>query len=51
MLILNYFRVFMKFIRDYPLKNDRKDTIIFSNRCNNIEKLTPLTPKKFVSRR
>ena len=34
-----------------PPKIARKDTTIFFNRCYNIEKLTPSTPKKSFSRR
>ena len=34
-----------------PRKNARKVTTIFFNRCYNIEKLTPSTPKKSFSRR
>jgi len=39
------------FSRDLISEIGRKVTIIFFNRCYNIEKLTPSTPKKSFSRR
>ena len=41
----------MRFLREQTLKNDRKDTTIFFNRCTFIEKLTPHPLKKIGLRR
>jgi hypothetical protein len=43
--------IVLGFSRDSITEIGRKDTIIFFNRCYNIEKLTPRTLKKPFSRR
>ena len=50
MLIIYKFQGFHAMSRGaYPSKNARKDTTIFFNRCNFIEKLTQANRKNLVS--